>query len=262
VTDTRHYLYGVTRAASSPLPAEINGVDASHPVEMVVANGLAAVTSAVDAREFSEAALVQNVEDVEWITRKALAHESVLERLVSAGWTLVPFRFGTIYSERAQVESFLADRSTELSDALAMVEGRIELGLRATLELARAAELARTGREAEEGRSTGAAYLRRREVELRRDAEAEQNALRRAREIHSALEARSAAAQVNPLRAREEDGVLPLLNSAYLVDRSEERGFRALAASLAEDARDVAVRVELTGPWPPYNFVPRELGTR
>ena len=42
---------------------------------------------------------------------------------------------------------------------------------------------------------------------------------------------------------------------AFLVKRSGFEEFRAAAERLAEEHLDAGVRLELTGPWPAYNFV-------
>jgi hypothetical protein len=47
-----------------------------------------------------------------------------------------------------------------------------------------------------------------------------------------------------------------LLNGAYLVEAERVDGLRALVADLEERHRELGVRIELTGPWPPYNFLP------
>jgi hypothetical protein len=46
-----------------------------------------------------------------------------------------------------------------------------------------------------------------------------------------------------------------LLNAACLVDASELERLRGLVAEFESRYRELDVRVELTGPWPPYNFV-------
>ncbi len=52
-----------------------------------------------------------------------------------------------------------------------------------------------------------------------------------------------------------------LLNGAYLVERGDSRLEQALR-ELEEHFGPQGVTYELTGPWPPYNFVPRDLGGR
>ena len=46
-----------------------------------------------------------------------------------------------------------------------------------------------------------------------------------------------------------------LLNGAYLVASAKVERLRELVQQLTERHRDLGVRIELTGPWPPYNFV-------
>ena len=46
-----------------------------------------------------------------------------------------------------------------------------------------------------------------------------------------------------------------LLNGAYLVAAAKVERLRELVQQLGERHHDLDVRIELTGPWPPYNFV-------
>src|SRR5439155_802171 len=48
-----------------------------------------------------------------------------------------------------------------------------------------------------------------------------------------------------------------LFNGAYLV--ADRPRFEHQLEALAEEYREFGVELELTGPWPPYNFVPVEL---
>jgi len=48
-----------------------------------------------------------------------------------------------------------------------------------------------------------------------------------------------------------------VMNAAYLVRRGDEAVARTLAR-LAPSSVDEGVEFELTGPWPPYNFVPAD----
>ena len=51
-----------------------------------------------------------------------------------------------------------------------------------------------------------------------------------------------------------------VLNAAYLVERSRTDELRELVAELEDRHRGLGVTIELTGPWPPYNFVPSDGG--
>lgn len=49
-----------------------------------------------------------------------------------------------------------------------------------------------------------------------------------------------------------------LLNGAYLVDADRIDDLRGLASELQDRHRELGVRLDLTGPWPPYNFASGE----
>jgi hypothetical protein len=49
-----------------------------------------------------------------------------------------------------------------------------------------------------------------------------------------------------------------VLNGAYLV-RRDDPGLREAVAELESLYGAQGVTYEVTGPWPPYNFVPREV---
>ena len=46
-----------------------------------------------------------------------------------------------------------------------------------------------------------------------------------------------------------------ILNGAYLVAGERVAAFQSELASLEKEYTDLGFRYEMTGPWPPYNFV-------
>ena len=46
-----------------------------------------------------------------------------------------------------------------------------------------------------------------------------------------------------------------LLNGAYLIERERTSEVREAVDVLQEEWRSLGFTIELTGPWPPYNFV-------
>src|SRR5205814_2826687 len=83
---------------------------------------------------------------------------------------------------------------------------------------------------------------------------ARQEAAASAEDIHTALRGMAVAALVRPAQSPRLTGQAGqmILNSAYLVDNDRAGGWPAAVSDLA--GRHRAVRVELTGPWPPYSF--------
>jgi hypothetical protein len=255
-TGTALYVYGVVPASSSrDLFAGVEGVDAGGRVTLIGEGELAAITSPVPLREFGEAAIEHNLRDPAWLEEKVRAHDRVLEAALGQA-TVVPFRFGTIYRGEDQVRKLLSDRP-DFAQTLTRLDGTLEYGVKAFLDrdAIRARLLAERGLD-EDSPSSGRAYMQRRQLDRRLDQEIRDLAADSAHESHLSLVAASLDGRMNPLPQPEltGDDREVVLNGVYLVRAGEtERFHRALAA--LEDSYAEQVAYQLTGPWPPYNFV-------
>jgi gas vesicle protein GvpL/GvpF len=261
------YLYGVVAADASP-NVETAGlaVDPAHDVELLAEGPLAGVASRVSLEEFDEAALPERLGDAVWLEQKIRAHEQVLERMLSAV-SVVPCRFCTVYRSESELRRFLSERREPLLAALERVSGRVELGVKAFVDRERfvAGQAPRNDkirelRERAASMAEGRAYLERRRLEQLVSSEVERLRSTASSDIHARLLARAGdglplALQAPDVSGREEEMIF---HGAYLVG-ADERKFEAVLRSLAAEYRDAGVEFELTGPWPPYNFVPEEL---
>lgn len=247
--ETAWYVYGVAEADP--------GLERLEGVRLVRNGDLALIVREVPLDEFDEAVLPERLNDREWLERNARAHEDVLQT-VAAATAVVPLRFGAIYRDLEQAERMLAERGEELAATLRRVRGHVELGVKGWLDPDRL-EGTLAGRDRPAAGGAGAAYLQRRaqEQELARRlatrrAELAEEAHRRLSAV--AVDAVSNRPQSRELTGRRED---MLLNGAYLVPVGDER-LRVEVECLAAEQAELGVEYELTGPWPPHNFV-REL---
>ena len=244
-SDTGWYLYGVV--ANGAAPPEAAGVDARHEVVALDEGPVAGLASRVSLAEFDESTLAQQLSDVPWLEEKIRAHEQVLDSALAAG-PVVPCRFCTVYRDEHELRRFLADRADVLASTLERLEGRVELGVKAFAAPAARGDAA----EAESGR----AYLEARRREKQAREELAQTRAAAAHALHRQLLAASDDGVLLDLQRRELSGrdAEMVFNGSYLV-ADTTRFAEALAA-----AAPAGFDVELTGPWPPYNFVPEELG--
>lgn len=137
---------------------------------------------------------------------------------------VLPAPVGTTFESREAVERWLEVHYVALSDGLEFVDARSS---------ARVHFHARDSSAFEESRIELAGVATERFRLLRRQAVAG-----------------------FPLKIRAEGGVV--LSAAFLVERARWAAFADLVA--AEDRRAEGLRSELTGPWPPYDFVRMEFG--
>jgi hypothetical protein len=170
--------------------------------------------------------------------------------------TIVPLRLCTVFEDDARVEAMLERRHDVLAGALARLAGRQEWSVK--LLAAPPGTRGRAGSETSGGEPpSGRAYVDR----LRRDraarSDAQRTARAAAREIHRGLAAHAVAARVlrKPARELSGDGGELVLNGAYLVDAGRVDAFRAAVTELGDRYGSGGLRLEITGPWPPYSFV-------
>jgi gas vesicle protein GvpL/GvpF len=256
------WAYCVTHAGE-PAAAGVAGLDGGV-VEQVRARGLAALVSRVPLAEFGAGPLRENLNDLDWLERVARAHEAVLDRAL-ADSTIVPLRLCTIYESEDSVREMLEREHDSLARALDTLAGRQEWGVKLLAQEERLAEEARS-RSAEAAaledelgaRTGGGAYMLRRRLERQVREAVDALGAQLAEQVHAQLQDWATDAVVLPAQNPELSGHegRMLLNGAYLVEVERVDGLRALVAELEERHRGLGARIQLTGPWPPYNFIP------
>ncbi|MEV1287529.1 GvpL/GvpF family gas vesicle protein [Micromonospora sp. NPDC049679] len=222
------------------------------PLRAVEAGGLIGVVGTVDLDEFGEEPLRRNLENLPWLETVARAHHDVAQAVGRFG-PVAPTRLATVYHDDTRVASVLAQRRTAFTAALDRVAGRTEWGVKAYAAAGTGAAAARPV-PAGGGASPGMAYLQRRRAQLSASEAAQRAAVNGADEVHTALERHAEAGRRHKPQDERLTGAAGwnVLNGAYLVDAARAEEFATLVRQLG-DAHP-GLRLELTGPWPPYSF--------
>jgi hypothetical protein len=126
-----YYVYGIVGGDGSQpaegLPEE--GIDLAYPVYALPYQAIQAIVSKVSLQEFGQEELEANLNNMNWVEAKVLAHQGVLE-LVLASHALVPMRFCTIYQSEGRVQEMLAQHYDDFVEALAHLKGKQEWGVK------------------------------------------------------------------------------------------------------------------------------------
>jgi len=241
------------------LPPAIEG---GARLEAVEGGGLAAVVSAVPLAEYGEESLEARLTDAEWTAARAMRHESVVEHFAARGRGVVPLRFGTIYLTRSRVARMLAEKEAELRRTVERLRGREEWGVqiycdrvRLREQIASVSERLREMSEQASKVSPGQGYLMRKKIEALRDDETRAEIKRATAEIERGLAKRcEGSTRLRMLKAEVTEHGELAAKLAFLVARERFEEFREEAESLAARYVGQGFRMELTGPWPAYNF--------
>jgi hypothetical protein len=227
-------ILGAGGEAAMPL-----GVD-GQPVRLIEEGGLGAAVSPVSGP--TNGALPD--------TSRLLAYEGVVEAL-HRGRAVLPVRYGCLLTDESEVIELLRRHRQAYRSALGELEGCEELGVRILPE------------DAEEGRDAprpevpvsapGRAYLAARRAHYEERDGRSEGQVAAAERCRAAFAGLFVKCKVEYPSGSHPVFLVPLLSLYFLVKRENLEAFRRAFQALS---RGDAARMLLSGPWPPYNFVP------
>jgi len=259
-----YYVYCIARRslaeelATGSMPAAI---EEGAGLELISGDKLAAVVSRVPLTEYSENSLAEKLKDATWTAVRAMRHEQVVE-FFAKRTGVVPLRFGTIYLDRSNVERMLSEKESQLVGIIDRLKDSEEWGVNVYYERSMLFEnivnLSPRLREMSDAAKTatpGQSYLMQKKIAALRTDEAKVEIKRIVDDIESSLSSESdGAARLRVLKVETTDHGELKAKFAFLIQRSQFDAFRRAAEDLAVKYESAGVRIELTGPWPAYNF--------
>jgi gas vesicle protein GvpL/GvpF len=250
--DVGVWVYALARADyTEARTAGLLGV-ADEPVRTVLGGDLAAAVGTVELDEFRGAGLLRNFNDADWFAAKARAHNAVVSE-VRRGGPVIPIRPATIYRDDFRVCQLLLNEQEVIDTALRRMSGREELEVKAYADpksLALQGDLIQS--QAAESLSRGA-YLLRRRRQLASQHEGYRLAAAEADRVHAVLLRCAVDAKRKPTAERRSaQGPWTMFSGSYLVERDVVELFMETVTALERST--ARIRLEVTGPWPPYSF--------
>lgn len=250
------YVYCLVRTPGT-LPVEgappgLPGLSA--PRALAVGDGLWLVAADAPLPEYGAASIQANLQDLDWVSNRAMAHEAVVEHFGKMG-TVVPMKLFTLFAGDDRALEHIRAERRRLDRVLDRIAGCQEWGVLVRFDEAKAREVAaEEARSAAGSRSAGTAFLLRKKMEQEASRTMRDRLRGEMDEVFSDLEAQAAEA-----RRREPVSPSPLLlDGAFLVRSNQTPSFERTVDRWAQRLSERACEVTLTGPWPPYNFIGEE----
>lgn len=241
------HTYGVVDGVPSGLPDGIGG----SPTTTLELGPVTLVVGQLDAERFGPEAWEQHGQDPRWLEPVARQHHEVLQALCDADDALavVPLRLPGIYTDEEALRAALLTQADDLRRALDEVRGHSEWGVK--VFLTGAAETVE-----QPAPTSGRDYLQRRSAAVRDRDQLRERRHRIVLDVHEGLASVATHSVTNPpqdeaLTGRKEP---MLLNGAYLVPDLAQDQFFGLAEELHHQVAAEGMVIEVSGPWPPYNF--------
>lgn len=252
------YLYCVTKDKPSSCNFEDLGIKA-HPIFF---SGTYALVSWVSPDDFSEDNLKKHLADMGWVEKNIRLHEKVIEEIMK-DQAVLPFKFGTVFENEANVEKLLKTNNTEFKVVLASLDGKEEWGLKiyCNSEYFKDALCRENDRISEIDKEITAAgkgkayFLKKKKDEIIKDVINEKIS-EYTKDCFERLKVTVVDTKINNILPKEvtekkEDMVL---NAAFLINNKRIKEFENVLAYLKTKYTDKGLIFDCTGPWPPYNF--------
>ncbi len=255
---TLSYVFCLVRGARRPVVrAARDGMPGGSGLRAIeVDDQLWAIVETVREADYGEGALARGLQELDWVGERALAHERVIERFLSAPAVLPMQLFSMFTSDDRVVEHVHTDRR-RVARILKRIDRKVEWGLRLTWDEKAAREkIDRRHSDPSSPRAReGSAYLARKrdilDVNRAQLAEARVEAGR----LYKAISREATEALRRTSLERAAPGSRLLLDAAFLVPAAKAAAFRASLRRHTRGLPGSGVAVSLTGPWPPYNFI-------
>ena len=241
------YVYCLVYSGKAPqtrgVPASVPG--AGVPRLLAIDRSVWAVVADAPLQHFSGEALQQEMQDVEAISRHALAHASVIEFFFRRA-PVIPLKLFTLFSSDERVQEHVRSRLTPLKRMFAALRGCEEWGVRIV-----AGEVeAESARTSESGRD----YLQVKKRLHDQSVAPPQTAVRAAN---------AAIRSLGRLASKTRKEAFPppgrgrpyVTGASFLVKAKARQRWKAHAARLEAALEAQGHRFEMSGPWPPYHFV-------
>jgi hypothetical protein len=215
------------------------------------------IVSSVPEREYGEAALKKGLQNLDWVSRRAVAHEAVVEHFLTAP-AMLPMQLFTLFTSDERTLEHVARQRAQINRILTRVRGNVEWGLRLTWDEQAARD--RVERQHARGKTkarggAGVAYLARKRDLLDVNKKQLAGAQRAATRLYRAMSREATDARRRTSTERAAPGSRLLLDAAFLVPSRGARAFRSALRRHSAPLEGSGIVVSLTGPWPAYNFI-------
>jgi len=211
--------------------------------------GLWLVVADAPLSRYGEAAIQRGLHRLTWLSRCAVAHEAVVEYCLRLRG-VVPMKLFTLFENDFRALAEIERQRPQLERSMRRVAGRREWGVRIRAVPGQVARPARPLKKI----SSGASYLAAKKQVRDAARELAERGQARVNGAFASLAALSADVQRHPPPAGGSPTRL-LLDAAFLVAAGGIARFRAATRRIARDLGREGYAVEVTGPWPPYNFI-------
>jgi hypothetical protein len=255
------YTYCITKGIEkNKVITECKSVSGMNLVEILSFDGIQSVYSLVSSSEFDKEAVKLQLENLEWVTEKAFAHEGIIVEIMQKFATL-PMRFLTIYETKDNLLEFMKTYYSKILKNLEIAENNVEFGMKIYCNK----EILKTSiseeSEIKEERDIialkpkGIAYMLNKKLDDKIETNIENNLNANVQDIYRRIKILSEEVKIKESDEDIVGSVERVANIALLINKDSQQKLISEIEILNEEYMNMGYHIEQTGPWPIYNFI-------
>lgn len=260
----RFYVYCIRPQAAHALSMKAKGVEFAKSINVFPFKDIEAVVGEINPSKF-DPELIKNklLDDPKWAEKNVRAHHEVINQVFQTN-IVIPIKFGAMYTSKKSLGETLERYYRKFKNLISRLQDRKEWGVKAHLDHKKFIEgLKRKNKEIqklEKRRSSiseGMKWYTERKIDEIVADESEEKIEKELHYLVAKLEKHAEKVRLNETLSKDihEPGREIILNAACLIKNDASQSFRDLFQELAAEMVHRGIMLELTGPWPPYNFV-------
>lgn len=258
-------LWGYCIRPTTMAPLKMKGIAPRTAAYCLRFKDIEAVVSDAPINQFTGKEMKDRIEnDPQWLERSLRCHHNTIVKAGVMG-PIIPMKFGMLFKTKRSFEAMLKNYYEEFKNLLAELKNKQELGVKVYLNRKKIIEQLKSEdkelkrfEKRKNKLAEGMKWYMERKIEAAISEKLHEKIERCLEEIIEVLEQLAEKVAINDLPAshdEETSGKNIILNSACLTGSENAKSFKEhLEKSLAEFYRS-GFTIEISGPWPPYNFV-------
>jgi len=253
------YLYGLVKSADVEKLGNLT-------YSTFQSGNITAVYSIEDSKEFGFDAFKSNLKNMAWVEEKVIKHNQLLSDLAFVV-TVLPVKFGAVYTSLKAMQATLISSQELFNEQLERVNNGLEWGFKLsysnellTTYLMHNDDEVKHHNELSLNGTSGQRFLAKKKIDtvIKAAIKREVNLLRNSIYEYSLQHSKNHKILPNTSKELSTKGWINVLNLALFIGRGEHKQIMLFIEGEIKEANDCGFRMELTGPWPAYNFVADE----
>lgn len=233
------------------------GFEPDQATRIIRGSGLAALVIDLPASYLCGDEATKRLEDLAWVTRRALRHEELMRIAMEQG-PILPMTFGTVFASDASLLRRLDEASHAVRQHIESMAGKSELALRVAFNREKAIETL-VGLELKAVAAKlgpGAAYLRSKRMREEMGRAITEHVAKHADAAIAAIESACVSSAWRKASADRGDGLETYACRALLVSDEHAAQVTSVIDAQHRLLSPLGIQIEVSGPWPIYSFMP------